>query len=198
VKVKTEPKIEKPKAELVEVGEQVVKATKGRGGNSNFPNSKKDIVQNNEDRELVRKLLIEVLEEYKKPKVKSDEELAKRLSDYFSKCAKTGQTPTVEEMAMCTGYTQSTVWDWEVGRNKGFSPQTSEIIKKAKEFLKTFDAKLVVAGKLNFLAYCFRAKNYYGLVDKQEYVLTPNNPLGEITDSQEIRQRIQAAVVEDE
>jgi hypothetical protein len=40
--------------------------------------------------------------------------------------------------------------------------------------LKTFDAKLVISGKLNFLAYCFRAKNYYGMVDKQEMVLTPN------------------------
>lgn len=27
---------------------------------------------------------------------------------------------------------------------------------------------------MNFLAYCFRAKNYYGMVDKQEYVVTPN------------------------
>ena len=40
--------------------------------------------------------------------------------------------------------------------------------------LKTFDAKLVISGKLNFLAYCFRAKNYYGMVDKQEMVVTPN------------------------
>ncbi len=42
--------------------------------------------------------------------------------------------------------------------------------------MQTFDAKLVVSGKLNFLAYCFRAKNYYGMVDKQEMVLTPNQP----------------------
>ena len=51
------------------------------------------------------------------------------------------------------------------------------VIKKAKYFCKTFDAKMVISGKLNFLAYCFRAKNYYGMVDKQEVVLTPNqNP----------------------
>ena len=48
------------------------------------------------------------------------------------------------------------------------------IIKKAKEMCKTFDAKLVVSGKLNFLAYCFRAKNYYGMVDKQEIEVAPS------------------------
>ena len=156
--------------ELVEVGKQAVK---GRGGKRNFPSVKAE-VKTDEDRALVRKLLDEVLVEYRKPKVKSDEELAERLHDYFVRCAESGQIPTVEEMCMSTGYSYSTCYDWEVGRNKGFSSETSNIIKKAKEMLKTFDAKLVISGKLNFLAYCFRAKNYYGMVDKQEMVVTPN------------------------
>ena len=82
----------------------------------------------------------------------------------------------MEEMYLSTGYSIATAKDWELGRNKGFSPETSKIIKKARSFMQTFDAKLVVSGKLNFLAYCFRAKNYYGMVDKQEMVLTPNQP----------------------
>jgi hypothetical protein len=131
-------------------------------------------IQTAEDRQLVKKLLGEVLVEYRQPKVKSDEELAQRLNDYFKRCAENGQIPTVEEMCLSTGYTYWTCYDWETGRNKGFSPETSQIIKKAKEMLKTFDAKLVISGKLNFLAYCFRAKNYYGMVDKQEMVVTPN------------------------
>lgn len=149
------------------------KPTRGRGGKNNFPNAKV-AVATAEDRALVSKLLNEVLVEYRQPKVKSDEELAERLNDYFMRCAETGQIPTVEEMCLSTGFSQSTCWDWENGRNKGFSSETSQIIKKAKEMLKTFDAKLVISGKLNFLAYCFRAKNYYGMVDKQEMVLTPN------------------------
>jgi hypothetical protein len=131
-------------------------------------------IQTEEDRQLVKKLLDEVLVEYRQPKVKSDEELAQRLNDYFQRCAENGQIPTVEEMCMSTGYTYWTCYDWETGKNKGFSSETSQIIKKAKEMLKTFDAKLVISGKLNFLAYCFRAKNYYGMVDKQEMVVTPN------------------------
>ena len=157
-------------SELVEVGRKI---TKGRGGKNNFPSSKM-VVQTDEDKALVKKLLGEVLVEYRKPKVKSDEELAERLDGYFKRCAENGQIPTVEEMCLSTGYTYWTCYDWETGRNKGFSSETSHIIKKAKEMLKTFDAKLVISGKLNFLAYCFRAKNYYGMVDKTEYVVTPN------------------------
>ena len=156
--------------ELVEVGQKI---TKGRGGKNNFPSAKMAI-QTEEDRQLVKKLLGEVLVEYRQPKVKSDEELAERLNDYFKRCAENGQIPTVEEMCLSTGYAYSTCYDWETGRRKGFSDSTADIIKKAKEMLKTFDAKLVISGKLNFLAYCFRAKNYYGMVDKQEMVVTPN------------------------
>ena len=161
-----------------DVVKEVVQATptkpsRGRGGSKNFPSAKATI-ETEEDKALVRKLLTEVLVEYNQPRVQSDEELAERLNDYFVRCANSGQIPTVEEMCMSTGYSYSTCYDWEVGRNKGFSSETSKIIKKAKEMLKTFDAKLVISGKLNFLAYCFRAKNYYGMVDKQEYVVTPN------------------------
>ena len=147
--------------------------SKGRGGKHNFPAA---IIQpeSDEDKAIVSNLLGEVFTEYKQPKVTSDAQLQQRLDDYFTRCAQRGQIPTVEEMCMATGYTSSTCWDWEHGRNKGFSSETSEIMKKAKEFLKTFDAKMVVSGKLNFLAYCFRAKNYYGMVDKQEHVITPN------------------------
>ncbi len=173
-------------SELVEVIKK--QPSKGRGGKNNFPSSKVS-VETEEDRQLVSKLLTEVMVEYKQERVKSDEELAERLNDYFMRCATRGQVPTVEEMAMSTGYTQSTVWDWEVGRNKGFSPNTSVIIKKAKDILKTFDAKLVISGKLNFLAYCFRAKNYYGMVDKQEYVVTPNVQQESEFDEKDIRKR---------
>lgn len=164
------------------------KPRRGRGGSGNFPNAKFQ-PSNDEERALVGKLLNEVLVEYRKPRVKSDDELIERLDDYFKRCAENNQIPTVEEMCLCTGYTSATCYDWEVGRNKGFSDSTSTIIKKAKEMLKTFDAKLVIAGKLNFLAYCFRAKNYYGMSDKQEMVITPNTNNDSNYSAEDIRRR---------
>lgn len=164
------------------------KPKRGRGGTDNFP-SRRFTPETDEDRALVSQLLSEALTEYRQPRVKSDEELAQRIDDYFCRCAQHGQVPTVEEMSLSTGYSIGTVMDWEIGRNKGFSPQTSMIIKKAKGYLQTFDAKLVIAGKMNFLAYCFRAKNYYGMKDQQEVMLTPNNPIGEATSPEELRRK---------
>lgn len=169
----------KPDPDLVKTGSDIVKAEqskpKKRGTNGRPPQSRAGLIQTEEDRQFVSTLLHEVLVEFKQPKVRSDEELQSRLNDYFLRCADSGQIPTVEEMCMSTGYSEAMIWDIETGRKKGFSPDTADLIKKAKGFIKTFDAKLVVTGKMNFLAYCFRAKNYYGMSDKQEYVLTPNN-----------------------
>lgn len=166
------------------------KPTKGRGGNSNFPNAK-FTPKNDKDKELVGKLLSETLVAYKQAPVKNDDELTERLEEYFQYCGKNGITPTVEEMCLYTGYTSAALWDWEHGRRKGFSPKTAGIIKKAKEFLKTFDAKLVIAGKLNFLAYCFRAKNYYGMVDKVEHeVVTQTPTLAETVNRAEIERML--------
>lgn len=176
--------------EVMQVGEAVAKST-GRGGINNFGTNKKQMIKTDLQREIAKQLLSETVHAYKQPKVSSDTELAKRISDYFDDCAATGQIPTVEEMCLSTGYAQSTIWDWENGRRGGFSSETAEIIKKAKDFLQTFDAKLAISGQLNFLTYCFRAKNYYGMIEKSEIVLTPNNPLGDTPNEDELRRRIQ-------
>ena len=168
-----------PNSDLTKTGEEIIrsennKPTRGRGGKGNFPNSRAGLIQTEDDRQFVSKLLGEVLTEYTRPRVKNDDELRDRLSNYFDMCATTGQVPTVEEMCLTTGYTYWWFNDIVTGRRKGFTPETAEILKKARAFLMTFDAKLAVSGKMNFLAYCFRAKNYYGMVDKQEHVITPN------------------------
>ena len=151
------------------------KPAKKRNRGAAPPQVRRGFGESAEDKALISKLLTEALDAYNQTKVKSDEELAERWNQYFRMCAETGQIPTVEEMAMYSGYTQATVWDWEMGRRQGFSSQTAEIVKKAKEYLKMFDAKLVISGKENPIVYFFRAKNYYGMQDKQELVIAPQN-----------------------
>ncbi len=128
------------------------------------------------DPDDVRTALREVLQAYKMPRVKSDEEMLDRLSAYFETCAERGSHPVIEEMALFCGYTLHGFWDIESGQTKGFTNNTRDIVKKAKFVVQTLDAKLATSGKLNFLAYCFRAKNYYGMQDKVEHVLTPGTP----------------------
>lgn len=164
---------------------------KGKLNNPNLPNLKRD-PQTPEEKKLYREINNNVRRfwEMGRTKVKSDEELESRLSEFFLICAETDQTPTVEKMVLCTGYTRSGFWDIENGVRQGFSSETANIIKKAKEFLSAFDADLLIKNKLNPVAYIFRAKNYYGMKDQTETVLTARNPMGEGATEEEIKTRL--------
>ena len=50
------------------------------------------------------------------------------------------------------------------------------MIKKAKQILAGIDAKLVSQGKIPQITYIFRAKNFFGMTDKQEVVLQNRRP----------------------
>jgi hypothetical protein len=165
----------------------------GRGGKYNFPNAQLQRLEQDDDKRVfIGKALGNILavsRAFEEP-VKTDEELCDRLNWFFDTCRQTNQLPTVEKMCLAIGYDRTTVFDWISGRcGCGISAVAPDIIKKAKDVLKTFDAKLVISGKLNFLAYCFRAKNYYGMVDKAEYVLTPNQKQESDYDADEISKR---------
>jgi hypothetical protein len=157
------------KKKLVEQGEQIIKKKRG---------SKSASVEANctATKQEIREILQNNLYWYKRDIVKSDEECAERLNEYFQRIVETGEIPTVEKMCLALGTVRSVVWGWEQG-NLGSVRQN--MIKKAKEISAALDAELVSKGKIPQITYIFRAKNFFGMVDKQEYVLTPNNPLGD-------------------
>jgi hypothetical protein len=99
-------------------------------------------------------------------------------------------------MCLALGYARETIWKWETGR-EGSTPFRSNIIKKAKELIAAYDANLVAEGKLNQVTYIFRSKNYYGMKDQQEHVITPNNPLGDASSPEEIKKRLNEGIPED-
>lgn len=127
-----------------------------------------------EDHDRVSRMLQESLAQFMKPRVTNDEELFQRFAEYFTECAQSGQVPTVEELALSTGYSVETLYRWESGRAKGFSEKTGALVKRAKHVIRSFDAKNVSEGKLNPVVYFFRAKNYYGMRDQQDVIVTPN------------------------
>ena len=166
--------------------------TTGRGGKYNFPNARMQLIeQDDEKRAFMAKCISNNLAFFNvglKP-VKSDEELCERLNYFFAECERTQQLPTIEKMANCLGYHRQTLFDWESGVNKGFSADTSYIIKKAKQILAGIDAELAQEGKIQPVVYMFRSKNFYSMVDKQDIVVTPNNPLGDSSDPSTIAQK---------
>lgn len=150
----------------------------GKGGKHNFPNARMQLIeQDDEKRAFVAKAIENNLVFFNEgvyKKVRSDEELCERLNWFFSECARTQQVPNVEKMCNALGYHRNSILDWENGRSPGFSPATKEIIGQAKQILASIDAELAQEGKTQPVVYMFRAKNYYGLKDQQDVVLTPN------------------------
>ena len=119
---------------------------------------------------------------------KDDQECADRLNDYFQQCNTEGQLPTVEDMALALGVTTATLLDWQNGRTQ--SPDRSWMIKNAKQIIAGIDAKLASEGKIPQVVYIFRSKNYYGMKDQQDVIVTPNtDPLGDRRSGAELTQK---------
>lgn len=134
-------------------------------------------------------------------RVKSTSELQDRIKWFFNKCAETGQFPTVEKMCTSIGIPRKTIWEWTAGRNGSSLIQDTdlsagEIIQLAKDVLASYDSELVMQNKLYPASWIFRAKNFYGMADKQEFVVEPKNPLGEEIPMEEIAARIPEDIAE--
>lgn len=176
--------------QIAEQGEQAVKL-RGRGGKANFPN-----VITGTKAEDVKRIMKNCLRWYELPRIETDEDCRQRLYDFFVGCAETGELPTVEKMCLALGYARNTVFEWEQGLK--CSSERANFIKKAKSLIATFEAEMVSEGKINPVTYIFRAKNFFGMKDTQDLILTPNNPLGDQPTPEELQKRIEGSVVVDE
>ena len=119
---------------------------------------------------------------------KSDEEIAERLDEYFRYCSENEELPLVENMALAVGVSRETLWKWETG-GEGSTPSRRNMMKRAKGILAAIDAHLVSEGKIPQITYIFRAKNFFGMKDQQDVVVTPNNPLGDSADADGLKQK---------
>lgn len=144
--------------------------------------------QDDNKRDFIAKTIANVLaisKAFDEP-VKSDDELCERLNWFFRNCAETKQLATVEKMCLSLGMPRETVYEIINGIRPGFTSETANILKKAKNFIASIDAELAQEGKIQPVVYMFRAKNYYGMKDQQDVVLTPNNQLNDYQDRKTI------------
>lgn len=170
-----------------EVAVKKERPLRGRGGTQNFPS----VIAGAKSEDISR-CIKNCMTFYGLPIVKDDEECRQRLEWFFDTCGQTGQLPTVEKMVMCLGAVKQTVWQWEHG--DGCSQRRADLIKKAKEFIASFESEMVTEGKINPVVYIFRAKNYFGMKDQQEHVIKPESPLGDTVD----QARLESTIVQEQ
>lgn len=119
----------------------------------------------------------------------SPQELQERFELLFDTCIQNGFCPPIEALSLCSGIPQSTLSDMELAKFEGYV-EYSVVIKRAKQFIATVEAQLASSGDINSTVYIFRAKNYLGMVDKQEMVVTPNTGLQTPMNEEEILKNI--------
>ena len=191
--------MEKDNKELVEIGEEVVKRGRGRpkgtGGNK-----RKDLSwSGNENLKPgdTGRYLRHALSSWDLPviDISDEKQVEARLQWYFNSCIEDDVKPTVTGMCRSLGINRKTLYRWGQGELR--EETHSLLIKKAYEMLEEMWETWMLNGKINPVVGIFLGKNHFGYADKQDIVVTPNNPLGAMGSESEIQQRYLESVAED-
>ena len=115
-------------------------------------------------------------------------ELEDRFKKIVSFCMEHDIRMTNQLVYLGIGITKDDVYEWSIGKIR--TKEHTDFIKKVKAFCATYREMLGADGKLNPITLVWWQKNYDGMVDRQEVVLTPNNPLGDGDSEDEIAKRL--------
>lgn len=128
---------------------------------------------------------------WKTPDMNSLEAVQKRCFDYFSLCAKNDMKPTFAGFALAFGVDRMTMWRWcnNQPRSRDLSDSVRDTIKKSRDLINAQMEDFMQNGRINPVAGIFLMKNNMNYQDKQEVVLTPNQPLGDQASGKELEKK---------
>lgn len=181
----------KKKTDLVESGEEIVKAKKKPRGGNNFLTDAALRVEEGDN----TKFLMANVELMNMPdiNIKNPEEVQQRVNDYFKLYASYDMKPTVAGLGMALNLDRRRLWEIKTGNHTSSTPklpaEVEDIIKKAYKLMENLWETYMNSGKINPVSGIFLGKNNFGYQDKTEYVLTPNQKQGDDYDAEDIRKR---------
>lgn len=115
-------------------------------------------------------------------------EMERRFTHYLDLCRKWDMKVGNQAAYAAIGINKDNVYDWTVRRET--NPARTEFLKKVQQFCAMYREGLMEDGKVNPVTGIFWQKNYDGMKDQQEVVLTPNqNPLGEQPNMEALKQK---------
>jgi hypothetical protein len=182
----------KKKADIVESGEEIVKAAPKRSMITNALKGDMGV-----DRGDNTKIVQTNMRFFDMPKIDlhDSEAVRVRLGEYFQIYADADLKPTVAGMACALGVNRQRLWEIKTGAAVGgttkqsLPSETLDLIKKAYEILEMSMENYASSGKVNPVISIFMMKNHFGYQDKTEYVLTPNQQQASDYDADDIRKR---------
>ena len=125
-----------------------------------------------------------------KPNMTKIDEVRQRVTDYFDVCEANDMKPSVESLALAFGVDRKTLWCWVQGAESDYIPkECRDMIKVAHTAINSMMADYMQNGKINPVSGIFLMKNNMGYADQSEVVITPNNPLGDAKNPEQIAQK---------
>lgn len=94
---------------------------------------------------------------------KSDDEVAKRIDDYFDFCQRSSIRPGIESLCMSLHISRTTLFRWNKGDD--CTPYRQELIQSAKSFIGAFLEQAMLGGKISPPSGIFLMKNWLSYKD---------------------------------
>lgn len=138
---------------------------------------------------------------YRKVNFKDIDEVQERVFAYFQLVAEYDKKPTVNGLAMSLGVDRKTLY--EVIHNKpshrmaerygytenGAAPAVKEFLNWAYQVMATLWETYMQEGKINPASGIFLGKNFYGMRDEVEHVITPSHDPADDYNADDIAKR---------
>lgn len=128
--------------------------------------------------------------------LKNVEQVKDRTMKYFSICENNDMKPSVAGLALALGIDRRTLWKIRTEQT-GYSSDVIDTLKRAVQIINAMMEDYMQNGKINPVSGIFLMKNNMDYTDKQEVVVTPNNPLGDQTDMRQLEEKYRNSVVID-
>lgn len=122
--------------------------------------------------------------------------VAERSMKYLECCAKYDMKPTIEGYALALGFERQTLFRYREGQ-LGKNDAVRDTLKKTCSLINSLMADYMSNGKINPVSGIFLMKNNMGYTDKQEVVIAPKNPLGDVPDQKALEERYIESIVVD-
>lgn len=114
-------------------------------------------------------------------------QVEQRIYEYFQYCLKNDRKPNIKGMGNWLGVSRDTVNSWKRGEWR--TETHTDLIKKVYDIFEELWLDYMQNGKVNPASGIFLGKNLFGYKDVQDVVITPNQPLGDVTDAKELADR---------
>lgn len=111
------------------------------------------------------------------------EQVQERINFYFNLVSSNGNRPTVAGLGLAlNNMSRQDLWEIRTGNYRrgkpphDVPPSVSDSIKKAYKIMEELWENYMQTGRINPVSGIFLGKNNFGYQDKQDVVITPNNP----------------------